>query len=383
MDPQGLSLVGSHVSQEHDSRLHPSTAAGNRRNTMGSSFIIFPPAKTQARRGEVRAQTLPVSASERAKRCAVISVIVCTRNRSRSLQKVLDSFSRIIPPLGETWELVLVDNNSTDDSAQTIRRFAALAPMPVRCVFEPRTGLSHARNAGIGKAQGQLFAFTDDDVALDSAWLCELQKAFARFDCLGVGGRIIPVWDHPKPPWLVTDGPGALMDVVPAFELGPEPCQMKTAPYGANMAYRREAFEKYGLFRTDLGRVGTVPLAGEDTEFGHRLLSHGERVDYSPRAIVYHPVEKERTKKKYLERRYFHYGRTLAHIHGFPEDAVRYFGVPRYLARLAASSFGQWLVTLDSRRRFHHKLSLLIHLGEITEARHLSAEKTAHSTAPS
>lgn len=309
----------------------------------------------------------------------MISVIVCTHNRARSLGNVLESLSGIAPPLGEAWELVLVDNNSTDDTAQVIRRFASSASMPVRYVFEPKTGLSHARNAGIAEAHGDFLAFTDDDVKLDAAWLCELRQTFDRFECLGVGGRIVPLWDRPKPDWLVTEGPGALMNVLPAFEFGMEPCLIRTAPYGANMAFQRAAFDKYGLFRTDLGKIGKVSLTGEDTEFGDRLLLHGERVAYSPFAVVYHPVDEERAKKQYFERWYFSYGRTLALRDGFPQHAICYFRVPRYLVRVAAASFGQWLVTLNPQQRFRHKLRLLICLGQIREAHRLFGSQKSRS----
>ncbi len=306
----------------------------------------------------------------------MLSVILCTHNRSRSLATTLASVSRILPPSGESWELIVVDNNSADDTAQVIQSFAASAPFEVRYVFERKTGLSHARNSGIAEARGEILAFTDDDVTIDSGWLRELKQTFDRFDCLGVGGRIVQVWNFLKPPsWLVTEGPGSLMSAILGFELGPEPCQMKIAPFGANMAFRRMAFEKYGLFRTDLGKVGTKPMTGEDTEFGNRLLAQGERLAYSPHAVVYHPVDKERTTKKYFERWYFNYGRSMALVAHFPAGAIRYFGVPRYLFRDAISSFGQWILTLDPTLRFRRKLHLLLCLGEISEARRLVSEQ--------
>lgn len=161
------------------------------------------------------------------------------------------------------------------------------------------------------------------------------------------------------------------MAAVGDFELGPKSRPIGIAPVGANMAFRRKAFEKYGLFRTDLGKVGEKPMTGEDTEFGNRLLSHGEQIVYSHAAVVYHPVVEERTRKVYFQDWYFNYGRSLALVEGFPHDAVRYFGVPRYLFRDAFSSFGSWMVTANPAQRFRHKLYLLLHLGQITEARRI------------
>ena len=265
-----------------------------------------------------------------------------------------------------------MDNNSTDRTSQVIRDFAASTPLCVRPVFESKTGLSHARNAGIHEAHGRILAFTDDDVTLDSAWLCELKQVFDRFGCLGVAGRIVPVWECLKPGWLITEGPGALMRAVLAFELGPEICQMDTAPFGANMAFHRDAFAKYGQFRTDLGAHGRTSVPGEDTEFSNRLLSHGEAILYTPHAVVYHPVEKERTRKGYFEKWYFHYGRSMVLTQGIPRGAVHYFGVPRYMFRRLLTESCQWMVGLDSAGRFRHKLNVLSQLGEIREARRLS-----------
>jgi glycosyltransferase involved in cell wall biosynthesis len=298
----------------------------------------------------------------------MISVIICTYNRCQSLKKTLESLAHVSVPTAVSWELIVVDNNSSDDTPQAVQTFATESGLSCRYILERNRGLSHARNAGIKEAKGDIIAFTDDDVTVGVDWLCQLQSVFDQFGCMGVGGKIVAVWTSPKPSWFETDGPYALMRAILSLDLGEEPCEMHIPPFGANMAFKKVAFEKHGFFRTDLGKSGKTLMTGEDTEFGRRLLCAGDQLMYAPKAVVYHPVEKERTKKRYFESWYFNYGRYSVRIDGFPERTVRYFGVPRYLFRSLLTSFSKWAFSFGSQRRFHHKLDLCRCLGEITEA---------------
>jgi len=304
----------------------------------------------------------------------MISVVVCTYNRSESLRKTLGSLAQLWAPAGTSWELIVVDNNSTDDTAEVVKTIAATSNLSVRYVFEINQGVSHARNAGISAARGDIIAFTDDDVTVDPRWLCELQKIFDQFACTGVGGRIVPVGMCQKPSWLVLDGPHSLKSgTVVSFDHGEKPCELRTS-FGANMAFRRVAFEEHGFFRTDLGR-GSALMLGEDTEFCTRLLSAGEKLVYAPSAVVYHVTPRERMAKSYFQSYYFNYGRYIARANRFPENAVLYFGVPRYLFRSLLEKFCRWMFAFDSQRRFRHKLELCESLGEISEAHRISTRR--------
>ena len=90
--------------------------------------------------------------------------------------------------------------------------------------------------------------------------------------------------------------------LAPLFDRGPQPCVLREAPYGANMAFRKEMFEKYGFFRTDMGArpVTESPGTNEDIEFGRRLMAAGERLRYEPSAILYHPIAEDRVQKSVL-----------------------------------------------------------------------------------
>ena len=137
----------------------------------------------------------------------MISVIICTYNRSASLAETLECLTRMEEPEQGGWELVLVNNNSTDDTAATIQRFATSASFSVTCVSEPQQGLSYARNAGLTASSGDLILFTDDDTLIDPGWIRAMEVTFRTTGCMAAGGRILPRWACDKPAWLATEGP--------------------------------------------------------------------------------------------------------------------------------------------------------------------------------
>jgi len=299
----------------------------------------------------------------------MISVTICTYNRASRLKEALKSLAAMSVPADLRWELIVIDNNSKDDTRAVVEDLAKTSGLPVKYIFEANQGLCHARNAGIKAARGEIIAFTDDDVTVDSYWLGHLKHIFDQFDCIGVAGKIVPVWTCKKPPWLESDGPTPLMSgVILSFDLGEELRDINTPSFGANMAFRKIAFEKYGLFRTDLDRSGNSLLSGGDTEFGRRLLQGQERLIYVPQAIIYHPVEQHRIEKRYFQSWYFGYGRSSMRRTGISANAARCFGIPTYLFRSLLANFLHWVFTLSSQRRFYYKLELYRVAGEITES---------------
>src|SRR4051794_20343519 len=201
-----------------------------------------------------------------------ITVIVCTYNRYESLRKALDSAASLSLPDSIKWEVLVVDNNSTEHTHGVVADFSRRYPGRFRYVLEPQQGLCHARNAGIRAAWGEIVAFMDDDVTVELTWLWNLTIGLQSGEYAGSGGRILPDRVFPVPPWLSagnthTLGPLAL------FDLGPNAGSTFEPPFGANMAFRKEMFEKHGGFRTDLDRCGAGMLSNGDTEFGHRLLN--------------------------------------------------------------------------------------------------------------
>lgn len=306
-----------------------------------------------------------------------ISIILCTYNRASKLAQVLESLAALPSVDGISHEIVVVDNNSSDNTRNVIQSAISLYPERIRYVFESRQGLSQARNRGIEEARGALIAFTDDDIVVDRNWLKAIATALFTYPHTGFGGRILPVWDFKPPSWFNGSGPFNMLKsgVVVGHDLGDKPVEyqkgMRTM-VGANMAFRREVFERNGLFRTDLGKNGKKLFFGEDTEFCERLIRAGERLLYLPEAIIYHPVDREKMTKSHFVISYFNIGRSIGRCNNYPEDAIRYMGVPRYLIRMLLSHVKKGTVAMIRRKyreAFFHLLESQWLLGQIIGTR--------------
>lgn len=298
-----------------------------------------------------------------------ISVVLATYNRSASLCVTLESFSSLVSPAGLSWELLVVDNNSTDATREVVERFAKTAGFPIRYIFEKKQGKSIALNAGVAEARAEIIAFTDDDVLLHHDWLAHLKRTFDEVDCAAVAGKVVPQWNHPKPDWLRMEGQFAVTN----FDQGEEPKGIGVPPIGANSAFRKEVFREYGLFRIDLGpNSNRHTITCEDWEFGERLLRAGEKIAYCPHAIVYHPVDPSRTTKKYFISWYYYNGISLTRTAGLPREGIFWFGIPRWLYRELLGNFARWVFTLQPDRRFSRKLNAYRSFGNIVESYRLS-----------
>jgi glycosyltransferase involved in cell wall biosynthesis len=288
----------------------------------------------------------------------LITVIVCTYNRCQVLAEALESIAASVMPSDVEWEVLVVDNNSSDRTHEVIERFRNQYSGRFRYLLEPRQGLSFARNAGVFDSRGDVVAFTDDDVIVEPTWLSSLTITLQSDKWAGVGGRVVPRWDRRPPRWLSPSG-CLLQGPFVALDLGPDQLPMLQAPVGANMAFRKEVFGKYGGFRTDLGRSAENLLSREDSEFGDRLLAAGEHFLYEPSAVVYHPVPDERLNKKYLLSWSFGDGYSSFVMSG---NSLQYnwlcAGVPLHLFRRLARWSAQWLATINPARRFECRMKV-------------------------
>lgn len=311
-----------------------------------------------------------------------ISVILCTYNRCQSLAKALGSVALSTLPESVDWEVLVVDNNSRDQTREVVEDFCRRYPGHIRYLFEPRQGKSYALNAGIREARGDILAFVDDDATAEPGWLQNLTAALQDGEWAGAGGRIFPAQTSSLPDWLAPDGPYSMLGVLCAhFDLGDTPCELNQPPYGTNMAFRKKVFEKHGGFRTDLGPGPGNELRNEDTEFGRRLLAAGERLRYEPSAIVYHPVPEKRIEKDFFLAWWFDWGRAMVREWGRGPDI---WGIPRpYLNILAVGinavvpNLRRWMLALNPQRRFYWKCRVWVAAGEIQEFYRLARHKGA------
>jgi glucosyl-dolichyl phosphate glucuronosyltransferase len=287
-----------------------------------------------------------------------ISVIVCTYNRCELLANTLDCIAAQTVPDPIQWEVVVVDNNSSDQTRELVERFCVKDPTHFRLIFEEEQGLSNARNAGIRNARGEILAFTDDDIIIEPDWLWNLTSSLQSGQWAGAGGRIVPVPLGVLPNWLPLDD---FRDMGPfaGFDLGPVSEPLTRPPYGGNMAYRREVFETYGVFRADLGRAGTNLQGREEIEFANRLMAGGEKLRYEPAAVVQHIVPECRMSKSYVLRWYYCNGRSEVADEGPPTNARwKLCGVPLHMFRKLARWGLQWMISVRVPRRFYCQRTL-------------------------
>lgn len=205
-----------------------------------------------------------------------VSVIVCTRNRSEAMTRLLEQLEHLVVPAGLRWELIVVDNASTDDTAAMLA--SVHTSLPMRVVREGVTGLSRARNRGIAAARGDLLLFTDDDCLPDAHWLATIYEEFTRTPSLGVLGGRVELFDLRDRP-TTTRTSRERGEISASFNLD--------GIIGCNLSFRRSALAAIGPFDVGLGG-GTGAGAGEDVDFVYRSLRAGLRVEYSPDALVYH-----------------------------------------------------------------------------------------------
>jgi glycosyltransferase involved in cell wall biosynthesis len=238
------------------------------------------------------------------------TVLIATYNRADLLGETIDSLKcmRVSPRL--RWELVVIDNNSTDETRAVAERHLSDFPVPHRCLFEPRQGRSSALNTGIAAAAGRVLAFTDDDVRVADGWLDAACDALLGPDesIAYAGGPVRPIWEVPAPVWFDLTR-GDLWGTIAILDHGSKPFVFEEArrvPLGANMAARRALFERVGGFRPDLGRSGGRLVLGQEVpELLIRARAAGFRGLYLPAMAVDHHIPARRLTPAYFRRWWF------------------------------------------------------------------------------
>ena len=301
------------------------------------------------------------------------SVILCTYNRCGLLSRALDSVLNSELPESFQWELLVVDNNSSDKTRAVVDSYRTRFPN-LRYIFEARQGKSHALNRGLQEAKGDILAFMDDDVQVDPQWLSKISAPFHAGSWAGVGGRILPPRDFSAPAWLPLAGQYSLGGILAFFDFGDAPNELREPPFGTNMAFRKSIFEKYGAFRLDLGPCPGTEIRGEDTEFGRRILKAGERLWYEPAAVVYHEVPKNRLDKGYFQRFLYDHGRASIREKkiGQPVFLIPrlYFTIPKIILGSLLPRITVWLFSVNPQRRFQRKCMAWMNIGQIVEICH-------------
>jgi glycosyltransferase involved in cell wall biosynthesis len=315
-----------------------------------------------------------------------ISVVLSTYNRADVLAGALECFARQQAPSVE-FEVIIVDNNSSDRTREIAEAFAARDPR-FRCLFESRQGLSYARNAGIRAARADAVAFTDDDVQVAPDWIAQIHRALLEYpEADYLGGRVLPVWPSAMPDWSHAKmSPFALQD------LGDRPLRLSSEDprclIGACLVVRSRALAKAGLFSTETQRVEDGVGSTEDADWEMQVWSYGGHGVYAPDIVVYSPLSPERLTKAYHRRWHIGHGKFHARSRRLePENSRLCLDVPAFVYRQALlNAFECAVSTLRGNRiqAFERENSLLFCLGFMTERwkTHLLRDQPSRRPAP-
>ncbi len=314
-----------------------------------------------------------------------MSVIICTYNRAQHVADLLECF--LVQETAQycPFEIVVVDNNSKDNTKETIESYISKFQGRLRCFFEPREGKSFALNLGIGESRGEILAFTDDDCLVPDDYMARVNQVFQEYGEVDfMGGKILPHWEPEEcPSWLAEvlldnteyelnnerywrrmffRGPLGILDY------GEKSFRVDSAQklyqsflfYGANMAIKKSALDKIGGFAAD--RVLT-----QDTEMCLRLVKSGMKGLYAPHVKVSHRVPAERLTREYYRQWYFKRGKYLE-IDGFTRRKFsRPFGVLAELILKTCICFIRSLAAQSIQDKIYYRCRVLSNLTQMAQ----------------
>ncbi len=266
-----------------------------------------------------------------------LDVVIPTYNRQEMLKRTLDSLRAAPAPEGLEVFVTVVDNNSKDNTRQTVEAEKERFQGRLNYVFERKQGRTHALNAGIAATCGDLVGIVDDDEEIDEGWYGRIYRAFSESKIDFIGGPCVPKWGATQPPWMPVNYKGVIGwvdngDKIIAFDENYDGILM-----GGNAVLTRAILDRVGPYSTSLGRTDKHLLSCDDEDMYYRLMKAGARGLYLPDLVIYHYVPPERLTKRYFRRWCFWRGVSLGVMDRERRSPVRYLaGVPRWLYGQAA-----------------------------------------------
>lgn len=294
----------------------------------------------------------------------IISLVICTYNNAASLAITLHQLAQQITTNRNAIEIIIVDNNSPDNTQQICADFIRTCPLQAHYIFEGRQGLSHARNTGVDSAQGEYILFTDDDADLPVNWLETYvqQISTSKPDCLY--SRINIIWDKAKPWWFLPEYTPCFVGV----NYGDQPIVVTDIHrefYGKNFCMKKSLILALGGFDPALGRNGAKLIAGEETLLYRRMVEQKKYLLYFPDAPVGHRLKEreylaENIKKQFIDGAYssYHIANIMARkrILGRPLQAL--VASLTVLAKSTPRCVYYWLIK-KRPECFYHQLNIL------------------------
>ena len=313
------------------------------------------------------------------------SIIIATYNRANELVDTLRGLAGLTTR--SSWEVIVVDNNSSDNTRQVVEDATAAFPAPLRYLFEGTQGKAIALNSAIREARGEILLFTDDDALVEPDWLDQADAALEETGGAYVGGRVLPRWESARPSWI-PDRKGRMWAVIALADFGDRPREFGRGigwPLGVNMAVRASVFHTNGIWWDNrYDRVGNSLRGQGQREWCLRVRAAGLHGYYTPHMLVHHLVPADRLRKSYFRRWFYWYGISRAVLyaqHGldmespdertFDFSAVPHLaGVPRFMFRSALNHFVQMIkagVAGRSAEAFEHEVWLCFFAGVLRQ----------------
>jgi len=232
----------------------------------------------------------------------MLTAIICTYNRAKYIGNLLESLAANDLAKSE-YEIVLVDNNCTDNTREICEAFAkAHKDVNFRYVVEPEQGLSAARNKGIKEARGEIIVYVDDDALVDPHYLRTYAEWFAAHpETQACGGPIVPLYETVEPSWM-TPYTKALLTAWMNYGDKVRKYPKGRYPGGGNAAYRKSVFDKVGLYNTALGRKGGNLMGSEEKDIFDKMHALGLQVLYLPTPVLHHIIPQTKLEPDYFNR---------------------------------------------------------------------------------
>ena len=233
----------------------------------------------------------------------MLSVIICTYNREKYIRPLMESIAANTLAKDQ-YEIVLVDNNCTDNTQLVCEQFAAdHTDVTFRYVVETEQGLSAARNKGIQEAHGDIVVYVDDDALVDTHYLKDYADWFEKHpETMAAGGPIQPMYEEGDEPDWMTPYTRALLTAWMNYGDKVREYPKGRYPGGGNAAYRKEVFDKVGLFNTALGRKGGNLMGSEEKDIFAKMHQLGMQVLYLPSPVLHHSIPSYKLEEDYFNR---------------------------------------------------------------------------------
>lgn len=312
-----------------------------------------------------------------------ISIIISTYNRSHNLPDCVQHLAAQENTHHFQWEVLIIDNNSTDDTKLVTEQLQQQYSVNIRYLFEQNQGLSYARNCGIRASDAEFVIFIDDDIRVTPKWLASIYNRFISEQCDAVGGPIHVESPLAFPQWLTAE----LYGFLGHMDFGEQAFEMNGRdqfPYGGNMAVRKEIAVQLGGFNTGMGRKGEGTkkaelFKGEETAFFHQMTENKGIIWYEPNAIVRHQILPYQLKKEFFLTVHYNAGYQKA-LFDNKTYARTFIGVPLFLYAQFIKNIGTYMMRLLSKGStiaFRQRMTVNHFLGQIVSyaTKYLSAKK--------